>query len=260
MVFRHFIAALVATILFNCTSIAAQAQTVLAATDVQVALDKIVQRMPRRMGLKPAITYGASADLARQIESGAPADVFFSADVGWMDYLQDRKLIKSEMRGNLLRNRLAYISRKESRTAFVIRPNARLDLGNAPLVMPNFDSVPAGQHAKAALKALGAWAVLSPNVVQTADARGAIQMVLRGDVGGGIVYHSDAAADRKVRVVWRFPESSHLPILYPIAVTASSTNAETLAFIRYLSSPEAQRVWERQGFTLNPMSVPALRP
>lgn len=249
---RFILAVLAVTAMLGCTSIAARAQTVFAATDLKLALDELSAQMAKQTGRKPVISYGDSSALARQIESGAPADVFIAADALSMDYLAERKLIRAETRGSLLGNRLALVSEKESRLAIVIQPNFPLAgiLGDRKLAMPNIERTPTGRYGKAALESLGVWDTTWYRIVQTADAQTAVQMVLRREALLGIVYITDALAERKARVVWRFPENSHPAVTYSIAVTQSSTNPDTLAFVRHLASPAAKKLWEKRGFTV----------
>ena len=251
-------AALVVTVAIGFTAGSAQAQTVFAAASLKTALDAISAQWEKETGKKPTISYAASPALARQIEGAAPSDVFISADLDWMDYLAERKLIKPDTRGNLLGNRIVLVAPKDSKVALTIGPNAPIAqaLGaDGKLSMANTDAVPAGKYGKAALEALGVWPSVSTRVAQAADVRAALTMVSRGEAPLGIVYQTDAAADPNVKIVGMFPENAHPAIIYPIAVTANSTHPDALNFVRYLASPAARPLWEKHGFSVMQMRV-----
>ena len=255
MMLRRLCGAVLATLLF---AMPVQAQTIFAAASLKTALDEIAGQMEKETGRKPTISYGPSSGLAKQIENGAPADVFIPADLDWMDYLAGRKLIKPDTRGNLLGNRIVLVAPKDSKAAVTIGSNFPLAqaLGaDGKLSMANTDAVPAGKYGKAALEALGVWPSVSTRVAQAADVRAALTMVSRGEAPLGIVYQTDAAADPNVKIVGMFPENTHPAIIYPIAVTANSTHPDALNFVRYLASPAARPLWEKQGFSLIQMRV-----
>jgi len=251
-------AALVVAVAVGATAMSAQAQTVFAAASLKTALDAINAQWQKETGKRAVISYAASSALAKQIESGAPSDVFISADLDWMDYLAERKLIKADTRGNLLGNRIVLVAPKDSTESVVIGPNAPIAqaLGaDGRLSMANTDSVPAGKYGKASLEALGVWPSVSARVAQAADVRAALTMVSRGEAPLGIVYQTDAVADPTVKIVGQFPENTHPAIIYPIAVTAESKHADTMAFLRYLASPAARPLFEKQGFSVMQMRV-----
>jgi molybdate transport system substrate-binding protein len=225
--------------------------TVYAAASLRDALDEQVKRFEAQSGSKVVVSYAASPALARQIEKGAPADLFISADLGWMDYLAGRKLIRTESRVNLVSNRLALIAPVDSKTALSIGPKFPLAtmLGNDKLAMADPDNVPAGKYGRAALEALGVWREVAPKVARAENVRAALALVARGEAPFGIVYRTDAAAERKVRVVGDFASTLHPPIVYPAAIVAGSTARDAEPLLRFLRSVEARRVWQHHGFT-----------
>jgi len=198
------------------------------------------------------VSYGASSALAKQIENGAPADVFISADPDWMDYVAERKLINPETREKFLGNKLVLITGANSNVALTIGQNFPLAqaLGNGRLAMADPAAVPAGKYGKAALQKLGVWASVANKVAPAQDVRAALLFVSRGEAPLGIVYQTDAAADKNVKIVATFPESTHPPIIYPIAILASSTNGVAPVYVQYLLSPKAAPFFEKQGFVV----------
>ncbi|MFI4953615.1 MAG: molybdate ABC transporter substrate-binding protein, partial [Burkholderiales bacterium] len=190
--------------------------------------------------------------LAKQIEAGAPADVFLSADVDWVDYLDKHKLIRPGTRVDLLRNRLVLIAPADSLASLRIAPGFGLAaaLGAGRLAMANPDSVPAGKYGRDALRSLGIWTAIEPHMARAENARAALLLVARGEAPFGLVYATDALADRKVRVVDTFAESTHAPIVYPVAIVASSRSPYAQRFVDSLASPAARAIWARHGFTM----------
>ena len=225
---------------------------IFAAASLKNALDEINTQWQRETGRKAVISYAASSALARQIEQGAPAAMFISADLEWMEYLQQRNLIKAETRSNLLGNKIVLIAQKDSRASARIAPGFNLAslLGSGRLAMADTNAVPAGKYGKAALEALGIWASVQGKVAQSENVRAALLLVSRGEAPLGIVYQTDAAADPNVRIVDEFPENTHPPIIYPVALTAGVTHADAGAFLAYLRSAQAKLVFEKQGFTV----------
>ena len=234
--------------------VGAQAKPVLvfAAASVKNALDDIAAQYERETGRKVTISYGASPALAKQVEAAAPADLFVSADLDWMDYLQTRSLIKAETRGNLLGNRIVLVAPKDSQASIKIAPGFPLVelLGNGRLAMADPKSVPAGKYGRAALETLGVWQAVEPRVAAAENVRAALALVSRGEAPLGIVYQTDAAADPNVKIVGTFPEDTHPPIIYPAALVATSTNGDAPAFLAYMRAPAARPAWEKQGFTM----------
>lgn len=231
---------------------AAEKVSVFAAASLKNALDAINGEWLKQTGKEAIVSYAASSALAKQIEQGAPADVFISADLAWMDYLADKKLIKADTRSNLLGNRIVLVSGKSDAPAVEIEPGLDLAglLGDGRLAMGAVDSVPAGKYGKAALEKLGLWPNVAGKVAGAESVRAALLLVSRGEAPYGIVYRTDAAADANVKVVGTFPEDSHPPIIYPVAITADSRNADAAAYLEFVRSPEAAALFQAEGFTV----------
>jgi molybdate transport system substrate-binding protein len=230
----------------------AQTVTVFAAASLKDALDEIEALRNKRGGTKTVIAYAASSALARQVESGAPADVFVSADLDWMDYLEKRKLVRSSTRTNLLRNELVLVAPAASRVSLAVQPNFPLaaQLGDGRLAMGDPDHVPAGKYAKAALQTLGVWTSVADRIARAENVRAALVFVARGEAPLGIVYRTDAAADTRVRIVSTLPASSHPPIVYPAAALNTSRNAGAAErYLAVLKSRDALAVFRKHGFT-----------
>ena len=225
---------------------------VFAAASLKNALDDIAAQWQRETGRKVVISYAASNTLIKQIEQGAPADIFISADLDWMDYAQQKSLIQPDTRSNLLGNRLVIVAPKDANVSVNVAPGFDLAglLQGGRLAMGNVSAVPAGKYGKAALEHLGAWEGVKDRIAQAESVRAALLFVSRGEAPLGIVYQTDAAADPSVKVVGVFPESSHPPIIYPIALTKESSNADARAFLSYIHSSSARAAFERQGFTV----------
>ena len=226
--------------------------TIFAAASLKDALDAQAKAFEAASGNKVIVSYGASNALARLIEAGAPADIFISADLDWMDYVAQRKLIAAETRFNLQHNTLVLIAPSSSPASLKIGPNFALAaaLRSDKLAMANPDSVPAGKYAKSALDKLGVWSSVEKQLARTENVRIALMLVSRGEAPFGIVYKTDALADKGVKIVGTFPPDSYPPIVYPAAVLASSTSAAARPFLEYLRSKPAEVVWERHGFGL----------
>src|SRR5262245_19804285 len=228
--------------------------TVFAAASLKNALDDAAKVYQAKTGDKVTISYAASSALAKQIEAGAPADVFFSADLDWMDYLQERKLIDAGSRHSLLGNTLVLIAPKDSTVSLSIDKNFPLLQALGPdgrLAMALVDSVPAGKYGKAALTYLGVWDAVAPRVAQAENVRAALAFVAKGEAPLGIVYGTDAKSEPTVRVVGTFPADSHPKIVYPVALLASaSTKPEARKFLDFLLSSEAAPSFEAQGFSI----------
>ncbi|OYU50632.1 MAG: molybdate ABC transporter substrate-binding protein [Rhizobiales bacterium PAR1] len=225
---------------------------VFAAASLQTALNAVATEWQKEAGKEVKFSYGASSALARQIEQGAPADLFASADLDWMDWATERKLIKIGTRRTLLGNALVLIAPKELATHLVIAPGFPLaqEIGDTRLATGNPQSVPVGKYARQALMALGVWEQVGPRIAGADNVRAALSLVARGEAKFGIVYETDARTEPRVRVVGTFPASSHSPVVYPFAVTATSTNPDADAFLTYLSSPTARRIFEKEGFSI----------
>ncbi|KQT85273.1 molybdate ABC transporter substrate-binding protein [Aurantimonas sp. Leaf443] len=225
---------------------------VFAAASLKNAFDAANAAWAAQGGRTATISYAASSALARQIEGGAPADVFASADLAWMDYLSKAKLIANDTRTELLGNGIVLVAPRDGATALAIAPGFDLAaaLGDGRLAMANVDSVPAGKYGKAALETLGAWDGVKDRIAQAENVRAALLLVARGEAPLGIVYRTDAVADPAVRIVGTFPESSHAPVVYPVAVTAAATSPDARAFVDFLKGNAARALFEAEGFTV----------
>ncbi|CFB60337.1 Putative molybdate-binding periplasmic ABC transporter [Pandoraea apista] len=228
----------------------AAAQQVFAAASMKDALDDLSAAYTKETGKKPVLVYGASSTLARQIEKGAPADVFISADQDWMDYAQKHDLIDTTTRRNLLGNELVLIAPATTMGDIDLKPGIDLDakLGNGKLAMGDPAHVPAGLYGKAALEKLGIWTKVQGKVAAADNVRNALLLVARGEAPYGIVYKTDANAEKRVRIAGTFPADSHAPIVYPVAVTKQANRADADPFYKFLQTPTAQATFQRFGF------------
>ncbi|GAB3627417.1 Putative molybdate-binding periplasmic ABC transporter [Pandoraea terrae] len=228
----------------------AGAQQVYAAASLKDALDDLSATYTKETGKKPVLVYGASSTLARQIEKGAPADVFISADLDWMDYAQKHDLIDVASRRNLLGNALVLIAPATTRGNVDLKPGVALNdlLGDGRLAMGDPAHVPAGLYGKAALEKLGAWSQVQGKVAAADNVRNALLLVARGEAPYGIVYKTDANAEKRVRIAGTFPADSHAPIVYPLAVTKQADRAVAEPFYKFLQTPAAMAVFQRYGF------------
>ncbi|WP_244914569.1 molybdate ABC transporter substrate-binding protein [Pandoraea apista] len=228
----------------------AAAQQVFAAASMKDALDDLSAAYTKETGKKPVLVYGASSTLARQIEKGAPADVFISADQDWMDYAQKHDLIDTTTRRNLLGNELVLIAPATTTGDIDLKPGIDLDakLGNGKLAMGDPAHVPAGLYGKAALEKLGIWTKVQGKVAAADNVRNALLLVARGEAPYGIVYKTDANAEKRVRIAGTFPADSHAPIVYPVAVTKQANRADADPFYKFLQTPAAQATFQRFGF------------
>jgi molybdate transport system substrate-binding protein len=245
-----------ATALFFLAVYPAAAQgnrpVIFAAASLKTVLDDIAAQWQQETKKPVAISYAASSALARQIEQGAPADLFISADLDWMDYLQQRNLIRVDTRSSLLGNRIVLVAPKDSTATATIAPGFNLAglLGTGRLAMADVNAVPAGKYGKAALESLGVWTTVQDKVAQSENVRAALLLVARGEAPLGIVYRTDAAAEPGVKIVGAFPENTHPAIVYPVAQTSGGRNPDAAAFLAYLKSARARAHFEKQGFTV----------
>lgn len=225
---------------------------VFAAASLKSALDSVAAAWEKETGKMPPTVYASSAILAKQIAQGAPADIFISADLNWMDYLDKAGLIRPETRRNLLGNALVLIEPADSNTNLAIAPGFDLAgaAGNGRIAVCTIDSCPGGIYAKQALEALGIWPKVEPKLAQADNIRNALRLVSLGEAKFGIVYATDARSDPKVRVVGVFPESTHDPIVYPAALMKTTSNPDAARFLGFLSSPAANKIWIAQGFAV----------
>jgi molybdate transport system substrate-binding protein len=253
---KAILAALAAAIAIAAAPLAAQAQektiTVFAAASMKNALDDVDAAFTRQSGVKIVASYDSSSALMKQIDGGAPADVFVSADLKWMDYGAQKKLIKDETRVNLLGNTLVLIAAKDSKIDHVtIAPGFDLAklAGDGRIATGDVAAVPVGIYAKAALEKLGVWSSVEPKMAMTANVRAALVLVARGEAPLGIVYSTDAKVEPGVKVVGVFPENSHDPIIYPVAATVGA-KPEATAYLAFLRSQAAKTIFEAYGFAL----------
>lgn len=226
---------------------------IFAAASLKNALDEIATGWSKETGKPmPKISYAASSALAKQMEQGAPADMFISADLDWMDYVEKKDLIKKDTRFNLLGNKIVLIAPKDSTAKIDAKQGFDLAkaLGGGKLAMANVESVPAGKYGKAALEKLGAWDGVKGSIAQAENVRAALLLVARGEAPIGIVYATDAAAEPNVKIVGEFPADSHAPIIYPAALTKDAKSPDAKAFLDYLKSSKARPAFEKQGFTV----------
>jgi molybdate transport system substrate-binding protein len=232
----------------------AEEVVVFAAASLKTALDAVAADFQAQTGHRVVISYAGSNQLAKQILEGAPADIFLSAAVNWMDAVEKAGLVAHDQRADLLGNSLVLIAHDPAAMAVTLSP--RLDLaamlGDNRLAMGMVDSVPAGQYGKAALENLGLWTSVEAKVAQSDNVRAALILVSTGEAPYGIVYATDAAADPGVKVIATFPEGSHFPIRYPAALLTAATDAADLAFYRALSAAPADAIFAAQGFQILP--------
>jgi molybdate transport system substrate-binding protein len=257
---RHVLAAIAAAIAVASLPLASAAQeksiTVFAAASLKNALDEIDSLFTKKGGIKVVSSYAASSSLMKQIEQGAPADVFLSADIDWMDYGANHNLIKSDTRENLLGNRLVLIAPKDSKIGSVtIAPGFDLAalVGSGHIATGDVRAVPAGLYAKAALEKLGVWSSVESKIAMAENVRAALVLVARGEAALGIVYETDAKIDPGVKIIGVFPEDSHPPIIYPVAMTKNA-KPYAVKYLAFLTTPEAKAVFERYGFRVLPKS------
>lgn len=223
---------------------------VFAAASATEAVSAMADRFAALSGAEVARSFAASSVLARQIESGAPADIFISANTRWMDYLAARGRIDAASRCDLVRNRLVLIAPSDSALALRIAPGFALAaaLEDSRLAIGDPDHVPAGLYGRQALEAMGVWPAVESRVVRSANVRAALMLVARGEAAAGVVYATDAAVSDRVRVVDVFPRASHDPIVYPVARVAGSDNPAAAAFFAFLVSAEGRAVLAEFGF------------
>ena len=252
MIPRRNILAAALTLLMSTTSFAAEKVNVFAAASLKNALDAVSVSWKADTAKESTLTYAASNALAKQIESGAPADVFVSADLTWMKYLTDKNLIAKGSDVQLLGNEIVLVAAKDSKFELKIENGFKLAdaVGAGKLAMANVESVPAGKYGKAALEKLGVWASVEGKVAQAENVRAALKLVDLGEAPLGIVYATDAKADAAVKVVATFPTDSHAPIIYPAGIVAASKNADAAEFVKYLQSDKAKAIFEAQGFVV----------
>jgi molybdate transport system substrate-binding protein len=225
--------------------------TVFAAASMKNALDDINAVYTAKTGVKIVASYAASSVLAKQIDQGAPADVFLSADTDWMDYAAKQKTINTETRTNLLGNSIVLIAPRDSpidKVAIASGFDLAKLAGSGRIATGDVNSVPVGKYAKAALEKLGAWEAAAPKFAMAESVRAALTLVARGEASLGIVYATDAKVEPEVKIVGTFPADSHPPIIYPVAATTSAGSGAS-AYLAFLRSSAAKTIFEKYGFT-----------
>ena len=226
--------------------------TVFAAASLKNALDDVDAAFTNQTGVKVITSYDASSALMKQIEGGAPADAFLSADLKWMDYGVEKKVINDSTRVNLLGNVLVLIAAKDSKIDHVdIKPGFDLAklAGEGRIATGDVKAVPVGLYAKAALEKLGVWSSVEPKMAMAVNVRAALAYVARGEAPLGIVYATDAKIEPGVKVVGVFPDNSHDPIIYPVAATVNA-KPETMRYLSLLRSSAAKSIFEGYGFSV----------
>jgi molybdate transport system substrate-binding protein len=225
--------------------------TMFAAASMKNAVDEINAAFTKQSGIKMVSSYAASSALAKQIENGAPADVFASADLEWMDYVEGKKLIKDNTRVNLLGNRLVLIAPKDSKIGNVTIGQS-FDLaklaGDGKIATGDVRAVPVGKYAKAALEKLGSWQTAESKFAMAENVRAALLLVARSEAALGIVYETDAKVEPGVKVVGAFPPDSHPAIIYPVALTTNA-KPEAAQYLGFMRSQGAKNIFEKYGFT-----------
>lgn len=225
---------------------------VFAAASLKGPLDDAAAAFKAAKGGDVAISYAGSSALAKQIEEDAPADLFISADLDWMDHVEKANMVKEGTRSNWLGNTLVLIGPADSNATLKIVDGFDLAgaIGDGKLAMADVKAVPAGKYGKSSLEKLGVWPSIEPKVAQTENVRAALALVASGEAPFGIVYQTDANAEPKVQVIDTFPEDSHKPIIYPIAQLTNSKAPLAADFLTYLKSPDATALFEKAGFKI----------
>ena len=233
-------------------SLAAEPVVVFAAASLKTALDEVAKTYANNTSIGVTISYAGSSALARQVENGAPADIFISANSAWMDALGEQGLIVPESRRDLLGNRLVLIApTANASNAQLADPDSIAGaLRGERFAVALINAVPAGIYAREALEALGLWNMVQPHIAQTSNVRAALRLVSLGEAPLGIVYATDARADTGVKVLDQFPPELHAPILYPVALLSREVNHDTREFYEYLNSPEATDIFRAHGFLI----------
>lgn len=247
-----FFLLLLALISGPISAFAAEKVTVFAAASLKDVLTSISEEWKKETGNEAVFSFAASSALAKQIAEGAPADLFISADLDWMDNVEKQGLVKEGTRLSLLANRIVLVAPADSKAELKIAPGFDLAgaLGNEKLAMGNVDSVPAGKYGKTALQKLGVWESVSAKVAQAENVRAALLLVSRGEAPFGIVYETDAKVDPKVKILDRFPEDTHKPIIYPAAVLKEAKSPVAAAFLDLLKTEKSKAAFEAAGFTV----------
>lgn len=240
----------------SASTTATSTVTVFAAASLKDALDSVSDAFTARTGLKTRISYAGSMALAKQVEAGAPADVFFSADQASMDYLESKGLIHPESRANLLGNSLVLVAPRHAKPEKLPLTGEALTaaLGTGKIATGDPSSVPVGKYARAALEKLGLWTVVEGKFAFTDNVRAALMFVVREEAPLGIVYGTDAKSEPKVKIVATFPAGAHPPIAYPVALTSRAAAEGAGGFLAFLKGKEAKAIFVEKGFAIVPTS------
>jgi molybdate transport system substrate-binding protein len=251
---RRWIVGAIAALLSLGTAAAGAAEApggvlVFAAASLANVLTDLDEAFTARTGIRVTSSLAASSTLAKQVEAGAPADVYFSADLQWMDYLEQRGLLRPGSRRDVVGNSLVLIAPAASPLRVRIAPGFNLAklLGGGHLAIADPDSVPAGIYGREALQKLGVWNSIAPRMVRAENVRAALEYVARGDAPLGIVYRTDALVEKQVRIVGVFPASSHAPIVYPVALTRRAGGAAA-RYLAFITSADARPIFRKWGF------------
>lgn len=246
------VALIPALVFFSVVSAAADEVTVFAAASLTNALNEAGQAFEQKEKHMARFSFASSSTLAKQIENGAPANLFLSADLDWMDYLDQRKLIADGSRTDLLGNRLVLIAPGNSPLTVDLKPGIDLAglLAGGLLATGDPDHVPAGKYARAALEKLGAWKGIESRIARSDSVRAALALVERAECPLGIVYATDAAASPKVKVAGVFPVDSYPPIVYPAALVKGKDIPAARRLLEFLKTAEAKTIFEKHGFTV----------
>jgi molybdate transport system substrate-binding protein len=247
---RRALLALVLPLLLATPALAQNTLSVFAAASLTDSMKAVAEAWQAKTGVKLALSFGGSNTLAQQIDQGARADIFLSADTDWMDFLQKNNRIDPATRRNLLGNRLVLIGGSQSH-AIEVKPHFNLAgaLGDGKLALADPGAVPAGKYGKAALIALGVWDSVQNKLAPAENVRAALEYVARGEAPYGIVYETDARVDPSVHIAGVFPATSHPAIVYPVALTRDAA-PEAGKFLAFLSGPESAAIFRRDGFSL----------
>lgn len=252
---KRIVAAVAALVLgLSAATVRAEEVVVFAAASLTNALNEVGAAFAAQTGHTMKPSYAASSALAKQVEQGAPAHVFASADLKWMDYMAEKKLVDPDTRFNLLGNTLVLVAPTDSPTSKVeIAPKTDIAalVGTGHVATGNPDSVPVGLYFKQAMQRSGQWEAVRPKIASTDSVRAALAFVERGEVPYGVVYATDSAVSKKVKVVGVFPDTMHDPIVYPFALVAGKESPAAKALLDYIRSPAAKGVFVKHGFKVN---------
>lgn len=255
-VFSVLLAGAVATAALVLTgtapTLAADSVKVFAAASLKNALDAVATSWKSDMQKDAVMSYAASSALAKQIQEGAPADVFISADMDWMNKLSESNTVDGKSVIKLLGNDIVLVVPADSKADAKIDKGFDLAglLGDGKLAMGDVKAVPAGKYGKAALETLGVWASVESKVAMAENVRAALKLVATGEAAAGIVYTTDAHAEKGVKVIGTFPAESHPDIVYPVGLVSTSKNPDAKAFVEYLQGAKAQAIFKGEGFTV----------